>query len=187
MEIDNGNNNSIKKRASKNGFTKCNIPILEIPDCKDIFMLYMFNEELQTIQVSFINENSKIIKQHKIDNYALEKCKNCKTDLTIGNLSFLVDKETNELLCVDCWQDKEKIAEVSKYGENNYENTQLVNKLRSYLENNKAQSTPLYIKIMEDLISYTDIIVLLLDIFKKNKAFDKRCLCLQNFIDNLSS
>ena len=51
---------------------------------------------------------------------------------------------------------------------------EIVNKLRSYLENNKAQSTPLYIKIMEDLISYTDIIVLLLDIFKKNKAFDKR-------------
>ena len=187
MEIDYGNNNSIKKRTSKNGFTKCNIPILEIPDCKDIFMLYMFNEELQTIQVSFINENSKIIKQHKIDNYAIEKRKNCKTDLTIGNLSFLVDKETNELLCVDCWQDKEKIFEVSKNGENNYENTQLVNKLRSYLENNKVLSTPHYIKIMEDLISYTDIIALLLDIFKKNKAFDKRCLCLQNYIDNLSS
>ena len=39
-----------------------------------------------------------------------------------------------------------------------YENNQLVNKLRHYLENNKATSTPQFIKIMEDLISYTIMI-----------------------------
>ena len=187
MDINNGNYNSLKKASGKSGFTDCKIPVLEIPKREDIFMIYMFNEELQTIQVSFLDQNSKIIKQYKFDNYPMEKCNACKTELTVGNLSFLVDKETKKLLCDNCYQDKEKIADCSKLGEITYENNQLVNKLRHYLENNKAISTPQFIKIMEDLISYTIMIVLLLDIFKTNEACNLRCLFLQNYIDNLSS
>ena len=187
MEINNGNYNSLKKGSGKNGFTNCKIPVLEIPKREDIFMIYMFNEELQTIQVSFLDQNSKIINQNKIDNYPVEKCNICKTELTFGNLSFLVDKENNELLCDNCCQDKEKIADCSKLREIAYENNQLVNKLRHYLESNKGPSTPQFIKIMEDLISYTDMIILLLRIFKTNEACDLSCLFLQNYIDNLSS
>ena len=187
MDINNGNYNSLKKGSGKSRFTDCKIPVLEIPKREDIFMIYMFNEELQTIQVSFLDQNSKIIKQYKIDNYPMEKCNACKTELTVGNLSFLFDKETKKLLCDNCYQDKEKIADCSKLGEITYENNQLVNKLRHYLENNKAITTPQFIKIMEDLISYTIMIVLLLDIFKTNEACNLLCLFLQNYIDNLSS
>ena len=126
MDINNGNYNSLKKGSGKSGFTDCKIPVLKIPKREDIFMIYMFNEELQTIQVSFLDQNSKIIKQYKIDNYPIEKCNACKTELTVSNLSFLVDKETKKLLCDNCYQDKEKIADCSKLGEITYENNQLL-------------------------------------------------------------
>ena len=104
----------------------------------------------------------------------------CKCDLTIDNLFFLDNDETFELYCGNCCQEKNSILKLSISESIYSQNNQLINKLNSYLEKNKNSSNARYIKIMESLISFTNIIVVLLALYNSKIAFQKQVLFLQS-------
>ena len=180
-------NNVNKKKTGKNGFIKYKIPKFEIPKNENIFFCFMYNEKAGSIELNSIRQDSKILQHYQINDFPVEKCMHCKCDLTIDNLFFLDNDETFELYCGNCCQEKNSILKLSISESIYSQNNQLINKLNSYLEKNKNSSNARYIKIMESLISFTNIIAVLLALYNSKNAFQKQVLFLQSYIDNVSS
>lgn len=180
-----------KSNSGKNGFIKCKIPIIEIPKNEEMFNCFLFNEENKSIELYFIKKDSMtIIRKYKMENFPVEKCNKCKSDLSIDNLSFLLkDNNNTELYCGNCGKENNSVNKFQFPVKTSPINNQIIGSLNSFLEKNKSESTQAqeYIKIMENLISFTNIIILLLNQIQSNKAFQRYVLFYQSYLDNLNS
>ena len=175
-----------KLNSGKNGFIKHKIPIIEIPKDADIFNCFIFNEEIKSIEIYFINNDSTILGKYKIGNFPLEKCKNCRNDLTIDDLYFLIKDANIELYCSKCGKENNSITKFHFPAASSPRNNKIINSLNSFLEKNKSPLTQEYTKIMEAIIDFTNIIILLIDQFQSNKVFQSYILFYQSYIDNLA-
>ena len=175
-----------KLNSGKNGFIKHKIPIIEIPKNADIFNCFLFNEEIKSIELYFINNDSTILGKYKIGNFPLEKCKNCRNDLTIDDLYFLIKDANIELYCSNCGKENNSITKFHFPATSSPRNNKIINSLNSFLEKNKSPLTQEYTKIMEGIIDFTNIIILLIDQFQSNKVFQSYILFYQSYIDNLA-
>ena len=175
-----------KSNSGKNGFIKHKIPIIEIPKNADIFNCFLFNEEIKSIELYFINNDSTILGKYKIGNFPLEKCKNCRNDLTIDDLYFLIKDANIELYCGNCGKKNNSITKFHFPATSSPGNNKIINSLNSFLEKNKSPLTQEYTKIMEGIIDFTNIIILLIDQFQSNKVFQSYILFYQSYIDNLA-
>jgi len=170
--------------SGKNSSIQWKIPILEIPQNEDLLIIFMFNEELNSIESHLLNGNSSLLKKYQINSFPTEKCKICKCELSIDNFFFLDNIDNFELFCYKCYQEKESIDGLNK----NYSINQQINqKLNLYLEKNKNSSASQYIKAMEDLIIFTYNVTLLEGFFRESKAFQKYYFYLNKYISTLSS
>ena len=176
-QITNGN-------SGKNGSIQCKIPILEIPKNEELLITFMFNEELNSIESHLLNGNSSLLKKYQINSFPTEKCKICKSELSIDNFFFLDKIDNIELFCYKCYQEKESIDGLNK---NYYNNQQINQKLNLYLERNKNSSSSQYIKAMEDLIIFTYNVTSLEGFFRESNVFQKYYLYLNKYISTLSS
>ena len=59
--------------SGKNFNLQCNIPILEIPLNEDILIIFMFKEEINSIELYLLDENSSILLKYHINNYPDKK------------------------------------------------------------------------------------------------------------------
>lgn len=178
-----------KSNSGKNGFIKCKIPIIEIPKNEEMFNCFLYNEETNSIELYFMKKDSSIIRKYKMENFPVEKCNKCKSDLSIDNLSFLIkDNNNTELYCSNCGKENNSVNKFQFPIKTSPINNQIIDSLNSFLEKNKSESTKAkeYIKIMESLISFTNIIVLLLNQIQSNKAFQRYILFFQSYLDNLN-
>ena len=186
MEVENHVNSISKGNSEKNGNIKYKIPILSIPQKEDALIIFMYNEDINSIESQLLDESSPIPKKYQINNFPVEKCKTCKCELSIDNFFFLDSNNNNiELFCSNCFQDKESINGLEK--KNYKENSEIINKLNSYLETNKDSSSSQYIKLMEDIIIFAYYVVSLESFFKELKAFHHYSLYLKEFISSLTS
>ena len=186
MKVKNGENGLPKSNSGKNGISLEKIPILKLPKNNDIFMCSMLNPNNQTIENCFINKNSIVLERNTIDNWPVEKCIKCQCELSIDNLSFIVDNEIAILYCHECCQDKGKNIELSFSAQNSSQKYQLINELKAYLEKHKNESNVLCIKMMNKLISLFKIIFYLFEAFKFETAFINYTLYLESYIKSLS-
>ena len=187
MENNNGTKHLKKEYKGKNGFNQYKIPIFEIPKNEDRFIFFMFKEDIQSIQSCFMNQNSIIIKQYQIDNYPIEKCKICQCELSIDNLSFFENNENVDLFCHKCCPDEGINIDLSILKKESSNNNQIIDKLKSFLENDKGMSTLQHKKIFDSLIFYTNIIIIMIDLLKEYNAFQQSIIYFQNYIKSLSS
>ena len=58
---------------TKNGSFKYKIPIFENLKDMDIFNYLIFNEDIKSIELFFIKNNSILLEQYKIENFSVEK------------------------------------------------------------------------------------------------------------------
>ncbi len=167
--MNNGNYELRSETSRKNGLSTFKIPILEIPKSEDVFIYLDFDEESKAINCNYINKE-EISQKFLIENYPIEKCKKCQCELTVNNLNFLESNSTIELFCDNCCQNKESISALSLLENKLILNNQLIIKLKSYLNNNNDLTIPFYKKTMDGLISFTNIIIILFELFKSKSA-----------------
>ena len=72
MKVKNGENLLSKFNSGNNGLVIEKIPILKLPKNDDIIICSMFNKNNQSIDILFINKNSAVLEQNKIDNWPVE-------------------------------------------------------------------------------------------------------------------
>lgn len=161
-------------------------PILKIPQ-NEQFIFFTFNEEIQSLEAHFVNEETKISEQYKIGSYPIEMCYNmeCHTELSIDNCFYLVNKNKIEFYCEKCSQDKISIVKLPILANISFNNKKIIELLKSYLERNKKSSNSNSVKEMGALIKFTELFLILFDIFNEKEEFNKRALFIQNYLDNL--
>ena len=183
--MNNGNYELRSETSRKNGLSTFKIPILEIPKSEDVFIYLDFDEESKAINCNYINKE-EISQKFLIENYPIEKCKKCQCELTVNNLNFLESNSTIELFCDNCCQNKESISALSLLENKLILNNQLIIKLKSYLNNNNDLTIPFYKKTMDGLISFTNIIIILFELFKSKSAFKIPVKFMENYINNIN-
>lgn len=183
--MNNGNYELRSETSRKNGLSTFKIPVLEIPKSEDVFIYLDFDEESKAINCNYINKE-EISQKFLIENYPIEKCKKCQCELTVNNLNFLESNSTIELFCDNCCQNKESISALSLLENKLILNNQLIIKLKSYLNNNNDLTIPFYKKTMDGLISFTNIIIILFELFKSKSAFKIPVKFMENYINNIN-
>lgn len=179
-------NYDLKSETSRKiGLSTFKIPILKIPKSEDEFIYLDFDEESKAINCNYINTDG-ILQKFLIENYPIEKCKKCQCELTVNNLNFLESNSTIELFCDNCCQNKESISALSFFEKNLFTNNQLIIKLKSYLNNYNDLKIPFYKKTMDGLISFTNIIIILIELFKSKSAFKIPVKFMENYIKNIN-
>ena len=148
------------------------IPILKLPKNDDIIICSMFNKNNQSIDILFINKNSAVLEQNKIDNWPVEKCSNCQCELSIYNTSFIDENKISKLYCNECCEDKGKKIKLSFSEENISQYYKLINSLESYQEKYKNDSNASCIKMMNQLISKVKYLFYLHEAFKSEEEFN---------------
>ena len=186
----NDKNNSeylINENEKQNEFIDGKIPILNLEPNEDIIIYFYFNEEAQNIVACFINKITKESNILNLDNFSVEKCRNCNLGLTINNCVFFNNKERIELYCKDCYQGKKSFIDVlCTKEETQYKNELVIDKLKDYLKKNEKLSNDICIQSMKNFIKFSNKVCKLIQFFNLNKIFNKRALFLQKFFDELS-
>ena len=175
-----------KFQNGKNGFIKYKIPIFEIPKDNDTFIYFMFNEEIKNIEIKFIKKDSTLLSNYNINNFPVEKCEKCQNFLYLDDLCFISKEKDVEFYCGNCKQVNNSIIEFSFSKNNSLKNGQIIEKLNLYLKKNKDTSEKEYNEIMQNFISFTNVILLLLEQFETKDAFYNQVALFQNYIDNVS-
>ena len=183
--MNNGNHELKSETSRKNGLSFFKIPILDIPKSEEVFIYLDFDEESKAINCNYLNKDG-ISQKFLIENYPIEKCKKCQCELTVNNLNFLESNSTIELFCDNCCQNKESISALSLLENKLFLNNQLIIKLKSYLNNNNDLSISFYKKTMDGLISFTNIIIILFELFKSKSAFKIPVKFMENYIKNIN-
>ena len=186
----NGNKDLSKISSGKNGYDKCKIPILKFPKAGDVFICFMFNENIQSIESYEIDKNDKnsnVLQHYLLEKYPVETCKNCQCKLTLSNLAYNSNNETIELYCKNCCEDKGKILDLSSMEVNDSHGTQIIKELNSYLEINEIEQTSPYKIVLENLIIFTTNVIIMLNYLKNEKAFHTCITFMENYLDSLSS
>ena len=186
MKVKNGENLLSKFNSGNNGLVIEKIPILKLPKNDDIIICSMFNKNNQSIDILFINKNSAVLEQNKIDNWPVEKCSNCQCELSIYNTSFIDDNKISKLYCNECCEDKGKKIKLSFSEENISQYYKLINSLESYQEKYKNDSNASCIKMMNQLISKVKYLFYLHEAFKSEEEFINYKLYLENYVESLS-
>ena len=145
--------------------------ILEKMDSLNIKFLFL---KYQKIRIPFIND------------FPVEKCKKCKNILCLNNLYYIAKEKDVEMYCENCKSENDSIVEFSFTQNNSLKNEEIIDKLNSYLKKNKDTSKPEYNEIMLSFISFTNMIILLLEQFESKDAFHNQVILFQNYIDNVS-
>ena len=180
----NKENFEFKPETLKNGLSTCKIPIFETPKSEEIFIYLNFDEESKAINCDYINKEV-IIQNFQIENFPVEKCKKCQCELTINNLYFPGNDSSIEFFCNNCSNDKESNI-LSLIEKNLYTNNQLINKLMSFLNNNNDLTISLYKNTMNNLISFTNDIIIIYELFKSKSVFKIPVKFMENYIENLN-
>ena len=172
-----------KFHSGENGFIKYKIPIFEMPKDNDSFLYFIFNEEIKNFEIKIIKKDSTLLYNYNINDFPAEKCKKCKNILCLNNLYYIAKEKDVEMYCENCKSENDSIVEFSFTQNNSLKNEELIDKLNLYLEKNKDTSKPEYNEIMLSFISFTNMIILLLEQFESNEDFHNQVILLQTYID----
>ena len=71
MEVENHVNSISKGNSEKNGNIKYKIPILSIPQKEDALIIFMYNEDINSIESQLLDESSPIPKKYQINNLCM--------------------------------------------------------------------------------------------------------------------
>ena len=186
MDANHNSENLTKFQNWKNGFIKYKIPIFEIPKDNDTFIYFMFNEEIKNIEMKFIKKDSTLLSNYNINNFPVEKCEKCQNFLYLDDLCFISKEKDVEFYCGNCKPVNNSIIELSFSKNNSLRNGEIIEKLNLYLGKNKDTSEKEYNEIMQNFISFTNAILLLLEQFETKDAFYNQVALFQNYIDNVS-
>ena len=104
----------------------------------------------------------------------------------MNNLYYIANEKDVEMYCDNCKSVNDSIVEFSFTQNNSLKNEEIIDKLNSYLKKNKDTSKPEYNEIMLSFISFTNMIILLLEQFESKDAFHNQVILFQNYIDNVS-
>ena len=183
MKVDKAANNQFQEVSEKECSSKRKSPILRIPQTEDIFICFMFNEEKQQIEVNFIDKKTNEKNQFQIDIYPVEKCSNCKCELTIDNAYYFSKENNTELYCDKCHKDKRSINEIIKSKKLTIKDEEIIDTMKIYLENNKKSCPEKIIEEMEKLIHLTNDFLILFELYNSLPFNKEKTLHIQNIIN----
>ena len=160
-------------------------PMIYIPQIEDIFICFHFNQETQSIEILFLNKEKRMSEKYILDNYPNEKCEICESQIIIENCFYNLDEKKIRYYCPNCNKNGLSVLKLMEKKDNSFSKSdELIDKLNSYLENNKSSSSTKFIEEMEKLVKITNSIIFLLKIFESNKEFKTQKMYLQTFKNN---
>ena len=175
------NETSIKITSSQES-----IPLISLPKTKNEFLLFLYEEEENTIKIYFGGKEKQLIK-YTINDLFIEKCNLCKENLNLNNSYYYSKNSTLEFYCNNCINSKNEFKKLVNSIENTFEENELINKLKKYNEKNTNKENTKYADIINDLIKLTKYFLYYLDIFKKYpNGFESTIKIINNYLENLS-
>ena len=160
-------------------------PMIYFPQIEDIFICFHFNQETQSIEILFLNKEKRMSEKYILDNYPNEKCEICESQIIIENCFYNLDEKKIRYYCPNCNKNGLSVLKLMEKKDNSFSKSdELIDKLNSYLENNKSSSSTKFIEEMEKLVKITNSIIFLLKIFESNKEFKTQKMYLQTFKNN---
>ena len=163
------------------------IPILKIPQSKDVSISLNFNEEQKSLQYSYIDISGQTLEKFPTECYPVERCSKCGNLLTIDICCFCVQENLNIMSCENCIMGDDSFIKLSSIYENHYKPITIIGMLESFVNKNESTSNEECVREINKLISQSKNIAFLINSFSKLPNFDIFSAYLNSYLKNLSN